>query len=60
MTDTPQLDGANGSRPRYPDPNEYLHGLVDIGRCVTTPSPPHCAILTHPAMASASRSPTSL
>jgi hypothetical protein len=34
MTDTPQLDGANGSRPRYPDPNEYLHGLVDIGRYV--------------------------
>ncbi|KAI5853569.1 Ppx/GppA phosphatase family-domain-containing protein [Tricharina praecox] len=25
------LDGANGSVPRYPNPNPDLHGLVDIG-----------------------------
>lgn len=32
ITATPQLDGANGSRPRYPEPNEHLHAMVDIGR----------------------------
>ncbi|KAA8904963.1 Ppx/GppA phosphatase family-domain-containing protein [Sphaerosporella brunnea] len=31
MSGTAQLDGANGSLPRFPDPNPYYHGLVDIG-----------------------------
>ncbi|KAF8541458.1 Ppx/GppA phosphatase family-domain-containing protein [Trichophaea hybrida] len=50
MTDTPQLDGANGSRPRYPQPNDELYGLVDIGSngirfSITDLSPPTTRIM---------------
>jgi hypothetical protein len=32
MSAATQLDGANGSVPRFPEANPHYHGLVDIGR----------------------------